>query len=121
MTETKHTPGPWEADNAPDSSWRVLDGDGYVIVQSVWASTAARHSGTLPERIRANAYLMAAAPKMYAALDSIFRRALVSDALESVCRKRATKAELRRDIDAIKELAAAAVDEARPRDREASR
>lgn len=57
MSETKHTPGPWEAERTIPG-WRI--GPSYGLVCAICQST---DSGT-HERQEANAHLIAAAPEM---------------------------------------------------------
>lgn len=64
MAESKHTPGPWEAEGAGKSSW-IKGSDGN------WAALAC---GTDDENANANGFLISAAPELLAAL-KMFRNA----------------------------------------------
>jgi hypothetical protein len=60
---TKHTPGPWEASYLDKSGQRVVKGE-HIEICTCW-----HHSvGSIEKEMEANAYLIAAAPDLYAAL-----------------------------------------------------
>ena len=74
MSETKHTPGPWEFDSGKDggSRYQIINGQlpkgingdfGYPV-----ADTMNRHHCIAPEEDEANARLIAAAPELLEAL-----------------------------------------------------
>lgn len=67
MTEAKHTPGPWFAEEDEEGNWRVADEDGAWVARSLsWAREE-----------EADAYLIAAAPDLLEALErmvSLFLR-----------------------------------------------
>lgn len=65
MSETKHTPGPW--DPQPDFGGTVWAGQGRK------RECIAEVSGNTHERTWANAQLIAAAPELYEALTSCLR------------------------------------------------
>lgn len=77
MTNTKHTPGPWtigRVEQGPDSKSIYIEAiDGYTAeIAQVWGHNS---DGDL----EANARLIAAAPKMLAALKEIQKRIAESD------------------------------------------
>jgi len=77
MRDTKHTPGPWHADQSTDGGWAIVPTEGFLI--AVMAQVP-------PERIEPNARLIAAAPDLLDAL-----RALVNITMHP----QATKADIR--------------------------
>ena len=67
--EQKHTPGPWMIDGATDVPHAVVDNDGMGICEVDGNPKHHKHDAT-PEQF-ANAALIAAAPDMYEALQTV--------------------------------------------------
>ena len=69
MSEAKHTPGPWKVCQFAEL-FEVRSEDGMRVVRTSWHSRI-RNPYPLKDEARANATLVAAAPELLSALQSI--------------------------------------------------
>lgn len=100
MMDTKHTPGPWKASRTPhdqDSTSEISgekkDGNAVAYVVNHWDEVEGNGEDT-PETL-ANAALIAAAPDLLKALESLLRQTADPDPIHPAwaeSRRRATEA-----------------------------